>query len=200
MTKIMGCLLELEGIGKVDLIDLSSVKRFSCDSQAKAKEKAVQIFTFLDGNGDGKVDLKEFIFGCMKDNELVRILSCSGVKEKVEKEKQAEVRVIVVEEDGTTKDIIKPPFDQDDPGPETSDALDDTEKNIQERSIPSFSICSFYLHKLKDFGFGIKQDRVTLPNRVLRNRAAFPNCVLGIGQCFQIVIIGKHCPIPKYTI
>ena len=66
----------------------------------------------------------------MKDNELVRILSCSGVKEKVEKEKQAEVRVIVVEEDGTTKDIIKPPFDQDDPGPETSDALDDTEKNI----------------------------------------------------------------------
>ena len=32
MTKIMGCLLELEGIGKVDLIDLSSVKRFSCDS------------------------------------------------------------------------------------------------------------------------------------------------------------------------
>ena len=106
MTKIMGCLLELEGIGK-----------------GKAKEKAVHIFTFLDGNGDGKVDLKEFVYGCMKDTELVKILTCSTVKEQTEK--PPEVRVIVVEEDGSTKDAIQSPIENLD------SAMDiDTEKNI----------------------------------------------------------------------
>ena len=88
MTKIMGCLLELEGIGK-----------------AKAKEKAVQIFTYLDGNGDGKVDLKEFVFGCMKDTELVKILTCNSVKEQAEK--PPELRVISVEDDEVTKDNLQ---------------------------------------------------------------------------------------------
>ena len=49
MTKIMGCLLELEGHGK-----------------AAAKEKAVDVFNYLDVNSDGKIELTEFLQVCLK--------------------------------------------------------------------------------------------------------------------------------------
>ena len=99
-------------------------------TQKIAKEKAVQIFTFLDGNGDGKVDMKEFIYGCMKDNELVRILSCSGVTNKTEKAQ--EVHLVAVQDDGTTKEIVRSPFEEIEADLDdiTNTTLETEEKNI----------------------------------------------------------------------
>ena len=85
----------------------------------------------MDGNGDGKVDVKEFVYGCMKDNELVKILTCSSIKEKAEK--PPEVRVFISEEDqiGAT-DIAHPPLEdmESDLEISTSDTLENEEKNI----------------------------------------------------------------------
>jgi hypothetical protein len=91
----------------------------------------VQIFTFLDGNGDGKVDVKEFVYGCMKDNELVKILTCSSLKEKAEK--PPEVRVFISEEDQTgTEDIAQLSLEdmESDLEISTGDTLENEEKNI----------------------------------------------------------------------
>ena len=91
----------------------------------------MQIFTFLDGNGDGKVDVKEFVYGCMKDNELVKILTCSSLKEKAEK--PPEVRVFISEEDQIgTKEIPQPPLEdmESDLEISTSDTSENEEKNI----------------------------------------------------------------------
>ena len=75
----MTCLLELEGVGR-----------------AAAKEKAVQIFNYLDVNSDGKVELKEFVSGSLKDKQLVGMLK-RKVQVKTGKDPPPEVCVVVVE-------------------------------------------------------------------------------------------------------
>ena len=70
---------------------------------AKAKEKAAQIFSFLDVNGDGNIDLNEFLNGCLRDEEMVDILSHSGKKVKLRK-------VYHFTEDQSEKKEIKYPF------------------------------------------------------------------------------------------
>ena len=65
-----------------------------------AKEKAAQIFSFLDVNGDGKIELKEFLAGCLGDEEMVSILNTRDkrvVRNKVfyfteEKDRKKEVK------------------------------------------------------------------------------------------------------------
>ena len=85
----MGCLLELEGIGR-----------------EQAKEKAVQIFSFLDVNGDGRIELQEFLTGCLGDEDMVNILSHGPKPKKLKPRK-----VFHFTEDLTVKKDIKYPFE-----------------------------------------------------------------------------------------
>ena len=39
--------------------------------QSASKEKATEIFQYLDVNSDGRVELNEFVHGCLKNKELV---------------------------------------------------------------------------------------------------------------------------------
>ena len=67
------------------------------DLQGAAKEKATDIFNHLDVNGDGRVELGEFVHGSLKDNELVSMLKRKEVV-KVTKEKPPDVCVVLVED------------------------------------------------------------------------------------------------------
>ena len=65
--------------------------------QGAAKEKATDIFNHLDVNGDGRVELGEFVHGSLKDKELVSMLKRKEVV-KVTKEKPPDVCVVLVED------------------------------------------------------------------------------------------------------
>ena len=94
----MTCLLELEGVGKVKTF-LSKIKSIRNEFlQGAAKEKATDIFNHLDVNGDGRVELGEFVHGSLKDKELVSMLKKKEV-EKVTKEKPPDVCVVLVEDE-----------------------------------------------------------------------------------------------------
>ena len=73
--------------------------------------------------------MKEFVYGCMKDSELVRILSCSEVAKKAEK--PPEVCVVVVEEDRNTNEVVSSHLEESNlENNTTSDTLEHVEKNI----------------------------------------------------------------------
>ena len=54
-------------------------------SNNMAKTRAKQIFSELDINGDGSLTCDEFIEGCMKDDDMVKML-----KSKTEEQEQEE--------------------------------------------------------------------------------------------------------------
>ena len=66
--------------------------------QGTAKEKAVEIFNYLDINSDGKVELNEFVSGSLRDKELVGMLK-RKVEVKSMKEKPPDVCVVLVDDE-----------------------------------------------------------------------------------------------------
>ena len=71
-----------------------------CFFKDRAKERAKEIFAFLDANGDGKIDQQEFIGCCLLDEEMVNILNRSG--------KKVQKVFHVTEETGRNKGIKMP--------------------------------------------------------------------------------------------
>ena len=47
-------------------------------SNNMAKQRAKQIFSELDVNGDGSITCDEFIAGCMKDDDMVKMLKSNS--------------------------------------------------------------------------------------------------------------------------
>ena len=118
MVRIMTCLLELEGIGKViqdpccwlarlNVIVLSLPKKFrvttkiSSTFQGAAKEKATEIFQYLDVNSDGRVELQEFVNGFLKNKELVGMLKKKS--ETPKSMKPPDVCVVLVQDDNNSE-------------------------------------------------------------------------------------------------
>jgi len=62
MIEIIGTLYEMEGVAR--------------DSAA---DRARKIFGELDINGDGELDMEEFVKGCMEDGDLTRLLNSGGM-------------------------------------------------------------------------------------------------------------------------
>ena len=71
--------------------------------QGTAKEKAVEIFNYLDINSDGKVEVNEFVAGSMRDKELVGMLK-RKVELKSDKSNLPDVCVVLVDEDSDVDD------------------------------------------------------------------------------------------------
>lgn len=62
--------------------------------KSASKEKATEIFQYLDVNSDGRVELNEFVHGCLKNKELVEMLK----KKEPVKNKPPDVCVVLVDE------------------------------------------------------------------------------------------------------
>ena len=57
MTEVIGELFEMSG-----------------ETKEKGNERAMKIFGKLDFDGNGELDEREFVAGCMDDQELLKIL------------------------------------------------------------------------------------------------------------------------------
>ena len=66
--------------------------------QGIAREKATEIFNYLDINSDGKVEVNEFVSGSMRDKELVGMLKRKA-EVKSNKPNLPDVCVVLVEEE-----------------------------------------------------------------------------------------------------
>ena len=60
---------------------MSAKGRLTPGARHDAKVKAKTIFVKLDVNGDGRLSEKEFVGGCLKDEQLRQLLSPSGIFE-----------------------------------------------------------------------------------------------------------------------
>ena len=65
--------------------------------QSASKEKATEIFQYLDVNSDGRVELNEFVHGCLKNKELVNMLKKKPPNE-ITNNKPPDVCVVLVDE------------------------------------------------------------------------------------------------------
>ena len=50
------------------------------NSQENAADRAKKIFAELDSNGDGELDVDEFVKGCLEDRDLLQTLNGGDVR------------------------------------------------------------------------------------------------------------------------
>ena len=82
MIEIIGTLYEMEGVSRVKKSTFFVALNFFLTgffTKDSAAERARKIFSELDINGDGELDIEEFVKGCMDDSDLTRLLNAGGM-------------------------------------------------------------------------------------------------------------------------